>query len=41
MVKAIAEQQKVHTPSFLAYIFRFSIPFMGPMLLLVWFLFFR
>lgn len=41
MVKAIADQQKVHTPSFLAYVLRFSIPVMGPMLILVWWLFFR
>ncbi len=41
MVKAIADHQKVHTPTFVAYIGRFTIPFMLPMLVLVWFLFFR
>ncbi len=41
MVKAIADQQKVHTPSFLGYILRFTLPFMLPMLLVVWWLFFR
>ena len=41
MVKAIADHQKVHTPSFLAYIFKYTLPFMLPMLLLVWWLFFR
>jgi Na+/H+ antiporter NhaD/arsenite permease-like protein len=41
MVKAIAEHQKVHVPGFLGYIGRFTIPFMVPMLLLVWLLFFR
>jgi Na+/H+ antiporter NhaD/arsenite permease-like protein len=41
MVKAIADQQKAHTPTFLGYIFRFTIPFMLPMLLIVWLLFFR
>jgi len=41
MVKAIADQQKVHTPGFLGYILRFTLPFMLPMLLLVWWLFFR
>jgi Na+/H+ antiporter NhaD/arsenite permease-like protein len=41
MVKAIADQQKCHTPGFLAYIFRFTLPFMLPMLFLVWLLFFR
>jgi Na+/H+ antiporter NhaD/arsenite permease-like protein len=41
MVKAIADQQKVHTPSFLGYVIRFTIPYMLPMLILVWWLFFR
>jgi Na+/H+ antiporter NhaD/arsenite permease-like protein len=41
MVKSIADQQKVNTPSFLGYIFKFTLPFMLPMLILVWWLFFR
>ncbi len=41
MVKAIADQQKVHTPSFLGYIFKYSLFIMLPMLLIVWFIFFR
>ena len=41
MVKAIADQQKVRTPTFLGYIFRFTLPFMVPMLVIVWLLFFR
>ena len=41
MVKAIADQQKVHTPGFLTYIIRFTLPFMLPMLVIVWWLFFR
>jgi len=41
MVKAIADQQKVRTPNFLAYVWKYSIPFMLPMLVLVWWLFFR
>jgi Na+/H+ antiporter NhaD/arsenite permease-like protein len=41
MVKAIADQAGVKTPSFLAYIGRFTLPFMLPMLLLVWAVFFR
>ncbi len=40
MVKAIAEQQKVHTPTFLGYIFRFTLPFLLPVLVLVWLIFF-
>jgi Na+/H+ antiporter NhaD/arsenite permease-like protein len=41
MVKAIADQQKAHTPTFLGYVFKFTLPYMLPMLLLVWWLFFR
>jgi Na+/H+ antiporter NhaD/arsenite permease-like protein len=41
MVKAIADQQKAHTPSFLSYVFRFTLPYMLPMLLIVWWFFFR
>lgn len=41
MVKAIADQQKTHTPTFLGYFFKFTLPFMLPMLLVVWWLFFR
>lgn len=40
MVKAIADQQGVHTPSFLGYIARYSLPIMLPMLLIVWLIFF-
>lgn len=41
MVKAIAEQQRVHMPTFLGYVFRFTLPFMLPTLILIWGLFFR
>ncbi len=41
MVKAIAEHQKVHTPGFVGYVFKFTLPYMLPMLLVVWWLFFR
>jgi Na+/H+ antiporter NhaD/arsenite permease-like protein len=41
MVKAIADQQQIHTPNFLAYILRHAIPYMLPMLLVVWLIFFR
>jgi Na+/H+ antiporter NhaD/arsenite permease-like protein len=41
MVKAIADQQKAHTPTFLGYVFKFTLPYMLPMLLVVWWVFFR
>lgn len=41
MVKSIADQQNVRTPTFLGYIVRFTLPVMLPMLVLVWLLFFR
>ncbi|MBC8001771.1 MAG: hypothetical protein H7X97_04205 [Opitutaceae bacterium] len=37
MVEAIAHQQKIHTPTFLGYVFKFTIP----MLVFVWWIFFR
>jgi Na+/H+ antiporter NhaD/arsenite permease-like protein len=41
MVKAIADRQGAHTPSFLGYIGRFTLPIMVPMLLIVWLIFFN
>ncbi|MEY2408865.1 MAG: hypothetical protein QOF48_1535 [Verrucomicrobiota bacterium] len=41
MVKSIADRQKVRTPTFLGYMFKFALPFMAPMLIIVWWLFFR
>jgi len=41
MVKAIADHQRVRTPSFLGYVFKFTLPIMLPMLLVIWFIFFR
>lgn len=41
MVKAIADHHKVHTPSFLGYIWRYTLPFMIPMLVIIWLVFFR
>jgi Na+/H+ antiporter NhaD/arsenite permease-like protein len=41
MVKSIADQQKVHTPTFLGFVFKYTLPCMLPMLLLVWWLFLR
>jgi len=41
MVKSIADQQKVPAPGFLGFIFKYTLPCMVPMLLLIWLLFFR
>jgi Na+/H+ antiporter NhaD/arsenite permease-like protein len=41
MVKSIADHQKIRTPGFLEYIWKFALPFMLPMLLLIWLFFFR
>jgi Na+/H+ antiporter NhaD/arsenite permease-like protein len=41
MVKAIAEQQRVVMPSFGAFILKFTVPCLLPVLLLVWWCFFR
>jgi Na+/H+ antiporter NhaD/arsenite permease-like protein len=41
MVKSIADHAKVHTPTFLDYIWKFTLPFMLPMLIVVWLVFFR
>ena len=40
MVKSIAEQVGIKMPSFFGYIIRFSIPFLLPLLILVWLVFF-
>jgi len=40
MVKSIAEQIGIKMPSFFGYIIRFSIPFLVPILIIVWLVFF-
>ncbi len=40
MVKSIAEQIGIKMPSFFGYIIRFSIPFLLPLLLVIWLIFF-
>lgn len=40
MVKSIAEQVGIKMPSFFGYIIRFSIPFLMPLFILVWLVFF-
>jgi Na+/H+ antiporter NhaD/arsenite permease-like protein len=39
MVKSIADSAKVHTPSFFGYLFKFSLPFLLPVLLLTGWIF--
>ena len=41
MVKAIADQQKVRTPGFIGFFFKYTLPCMVPMLVLIWLLFFH
>jgi len=41
MVRSIAQHQKVQVPSFFGYFFKYSLPIMLPMLLFVWWVFFR
>ncbi len=41
MVKSIAHQQNIHTPTFIEYIWKYALVFMLPMLLVIWLLFFR
>src|SRR6266566_2466272 len=41
MVKAIADQQNVHTPTFLGFVLKYTLPAMVPMLVIVWRIFFR
>ena len=40
MVKSIAAHAKVHSPTFLEYIWKYTLPFMLPVLVVVWLLFF-
>jgi Na+/H+ antiporter NhaD/arsenite permease-like protein len=41
MVKSIAQHSGVKMPSFFGFIFRFTIPILFPLLILIWILFFR
>jgi Na+/H+ antiporter NhaD/arsenite permease-like protein len=41
MVKAIADHRKVPMPTFLGFIFKYTLPFLLPMLIVAWLLFFR
>jgi Na+/H+ antiporter NhaD/arsenite permease-like protein len=41
MVKAIAQQMNVETPVFFAYVFKYTIPVLLPIFVIIWLLFFR
>ena len=41
MVKAVADQQKIRTPTFPGFVLKFTLPFLLPMLLAIWLIFFR
>jgi Na+/H+ antiporter NhaD/arsenite permease-like protein len=41
MIKSIADHSKIRTPTFLGFIFRYTLPFLLPMLIAVWWLFFK
>jgi Na+/H+ antiporter NhaD/arsenite permease-like protein len=41
MVKAIADHEQVRTPTFPGFVWKFTLPFLLPMLLTVWLVFFR
>jgi len=41
MVKAIADLQHVHTPGFVGMVWKYTLPVLAPMLILIWLLFFR
>jgi Na+/H+ antiporter NhaD/arsenite permease-like protein len=41
MVKAIADGLKIESPSFFAYLFKWAVPVMLPLLALIWLIFFR
>jgi Na+/H+ antiporter NhaD/arsenite permease-like protein len=41
MVKSIADRQKFPAPSFVGYLFKWAVPVMLPLLLMLWIVFFR
>jgi len=41
MIKAIAGQEKIRVPGFLGFIFKFALPFLAPVLIVIWWLFFK
>lgn len=41
MVKSIADHQKIRSPAFLGYLFKWAVPIMLPLLIVIWFIYFR
>ena len=41
MVKSIADHQKARSPAFLGYLFKWAVPIMLPLLIILWLVFFR
>ena len=41
MVKAVAEQHNISMPTFSGYIFKYALPFLLPVLAIIWLIFFR
>jgi Na+/H+ antiporter NhaD/arsenite permease-like protein len=41
MVKAIAGREKIPMPGFLGFVFKFTLPFLLPVLITIWLLFFH
>lgn len=39
MVKSVANHQNVHTPTFIGYILKYSLPILLPIFVLIWFIF--
>ncbi len=41
MIKSIAEHEKIPMPGFLGFFFKYALPFLAPVLVIVWFIYFR
>jgi Na+/H+ antiporter NhaD/arsenite permease-like protein len=41
MVRSIAAHRHVPTPTFFGYVFKWTLPIMGPLLIALWLIFFR
>lgn len=41
MIKSVADQHQIQTPTFMGYILKFALPFLLPVFILIWLIFFR